>query len=145
MKKTRFSTTIQAPKEKVWRVLWDDSSYSLWTEPFSPGSRAITDWQEGSKVVFTASDEGGMYSVIEKKIPNEFMSFKHLGELKDGQEQPWDAKNQDWAGALENYTLTETDGATTLLVEIDIAEDHQPYFEEAFPQALAKVKALAEQ
>ncbi|MBG8552242.1 SRPBCC domain-containing protein [Hymenobacter guriensis] len=145
MKKTRFSTTIEAPKEKVWRVLWDDSTYGAWTEPSSPGSRAITDWQEGSKVVFTASEEGGMYSVIEKKIPNEFMSFRHLGEIKDGREQLWDAQHQDWSETLENYTLTESDGATTLLVEMDIPEEHQPYFAEAFPQALAKVKELAEQ
>jgi uncharacterized protein YndB with AHSA1/START domain len=144
MKKARFSTTIQAPKAKVWTVLWDDKTYAQWTRVFSEGSRAITDWQEGSEVKFVSADGGGMYSVIQKKIPNEFISFQHLGELKDGQKQPVDAQTQSWAGALENYTLTETGGSTELLVEMEISEDHQEYFTATFPQALEKVKELAE-
>jgi hypothetical protein len=144
MKKARFSTTIHAPKARVWTVLWDENLYGEWTRVFSEGSRAITDWQEGSEVQFVAADGGGMFSVIAKKIPQEFMSFRHLGELKAGQKQPADAKTQGWAGAEENYTLTEAGGATQLLVEVDVSEDHETYFAATFPQALQKVKELAE-
>ncbi|MCB2408429.1 SRPBCC domain-containing protein [Hymenobacter lucidus] len=144
MKKTCFSTMINAPKEKVWNVLWGDQTYGAWTSVFSEGSRAITDWQEGSKVVFSSADGGGMYSVIEKKIPNDFISFKHLGEVKDGQELPIDEKTQSWSGATENYTLTQVGETTELSVEMDISEDHQQYFNDTFPKALEKVKELAE-
>ena len=144
MKKARFSTIIQAPKARVWAVLWDETLYGEWTRVFGEGSRAITDWQEGSEVLFVGADGGGMYSVIAKKVPNAFMSFRHLGELKDGQKQPADATTQAWAGAEENYTLTETGGATELLVEMDVLEDHAAYFATAFSQALQKVKELAE-
>jgi hypothetical protein len=144
MKKARFSTMIQVPKATVWQVLWDDNLYSVWTRVFSEGSRAITDWQEGSQVHFVAADGGGLCSVIAKKVPNAFMSFQHQGELRDGQKQPVDATTQSWAGAEENYTLTETDGTTELLVELDVSDDHQDYFATTFPQALQKVKELAE-
>ncbi|UOQ69211.1 SRPBCC domain-containing protein [Hymenobacter volaticus] len=144
MEQARFATTIHAPKASVWQVLWDDTLYGIWTRAFSEGSRAITDWQEGSEVQFISADGGGMYSVITKKTPNEFISFQHLGELKDGQKQPVDAKTQSWVGARETYTLTETNGTTELVVEMDVSEAYQDYFTATFPQALAKVKELAE-
>lgn len=140
MKKERFSIKIEAPKEKVWNVLWNDATYRMWTSVFHEGSHAVTDWKEGSKVLFLGPDGSGMYSTIAKKIPNEFMSFKHLGEVKEGKEQP----QSEWSGAMENYTLKETDGSTELIVEMDITEGFQDYFRETFPKALEKVKELSE-
>jgi uncharacterized protein YndB with AHSA1/START domain len=52
MQKLNFSTTIDAPKEKVWQVLWDHDNYRKWTAPFCEGSYAETDSKEGSKVLF---------------------------------------------------------------------------------------------
>jgi hypothetical protein len=144
MKKVCFSTMINAPKEKVWNILWSDQTYGAWTSVFSAGSRAITDWQQGSKVMFVSADGGGMYSVIEKATPHDFISFKHLGEVKDGQEQPPAKSSQSWAGATENYTLRQIGGTTELTVEMDITEEHREYFTQTFPKALEKVKELAE-
>src|SRR6188508_3009161 len=88
MKKANFTVKINAPKEKVWEVLWNDKTYREWTSVFSEGSYAVSDWKEGSKVQFLGPEGGGMFSKIAKLVPNEYMSFEHLGELKDGQEQP---------------------------------------------------------
>ncbi|HUM45794.1 MAG TPA: SRPBCC domain-containing protein [Chitinophagales bacterium] len=133
---------INAPKEKVWKVLWDDTTYRQWTGAFHEGSYAVSDWNEGSKILFLGpGGDGGMYSTIAKKIPNEFMSFKHLGEVKDGKEQP----TSEWSGAFENYTLKETAGVTELTVEIDVTDDFSNYFKDTFPKALEKVKSLAEE
>ena len=144
MNKERFSIKINAPKEKVWNVLWNDATYRMWTSVFSEGSYADTDWKEGSKVLFLSAKGDGMFSTIAKKVPNEFMSFKHLGVVKNGKEEPGDEETKKWSGALENYTLKETGGSTELKVEIDVTQEFQNYFRETFPKAFEKVKALSE-
>jgi uncharacterized protein YndB with AHSA1/START domain len=65
MEKMNFSIDINAPKEKVWNVLWDDNSYRKWTSPFAEGSYAKTDnWKEGSKVLFLGPSGDGMVSKV---------------------------------------------------------------------------------
>jgi hypothetical protein len=144
MKKERFSIDINASKEKIWQILWSDDSYRHWTSVFNAGSYAVSDWKEGSKIQFLSSDGSGMFSVIEKNTPNEFMSFRHMGIIQDGQEQHIDQENEDWSGATENYSLRETNGKTNLSVEMDVTDDFQQFFRETFPKALEKVKELAE-
>jgi hypothetical protein len=145
MEKLHFSQTINAPKEKVWSILWDDATYRQWTSAFSPTSYADSDWNEGSKILFLDGNGSGMVSKIETKRPNEFMSFKHLGELKNGVEDTESNAVKGWAGALENYTLKEVDGKTELVVDMDINEDYKDMFMGMFPKALEQVKILAEQ
>ncbi len=144
MEKLNFEININASKEKVWQILWNDETYRQWTNAFCEGSYAVTDWKQGSKVHFLSPSGAGMYSVIDKVCDNEFMSFKHLGELKDKIEQPITEETQKWSGCFENYTLTENDGITTLLVEADAMEQYTMYFNEKFPIALEIVKNLAE-
>ena len=144
MKKEKFSIDIHAPREKVWKVLWDDDTYRHWTSVFSAGSYAVSDWKEGSRIQFLSSDGNGMFSEIAKSRPPEFMSFRHLGVIKDGEEQHMDQETENWVGALENYELTQKNGVTELTVEMDVTEDFQKYFQETFPKALEKVKELAE-
>ena len=50
MERKEFTIDINAPREKVWDVLWQDDSYRKWTSVFSEGSHAETDWKKGSKV-----------------------------------------------------------------------------------------------
>jgi uncharacterized protein YndB with AHSA1/START domain len=144
LKKISFSATIKASKEKVWAVLWNDESYKAWTSAFTQGSHAVSDWNEGSKILFLDAKGSGMYSTIAKKIPNEFMAFKHIGEVKDNIEQPLNEKNQSWSGSTENYTLKETDGVTELTIEMDVVESFMDYFTKTFPVALEYIKNLAE-
>ena len=87
MEKINFATTINAPREKVWKVLWDDASYRNWTSVFTEGSYAKTDnWKEGSKVLFLSPEGDGMVSKVASNKPNKFMSFEHLGVVKNGVE-----------------------------------------------------------
>ena len=134
-----FSVEINAPKEKVWQILWDDQSYRQWTSVFMEGSYAKSDWQEGSKIEFLTPKGDGMYSTIHKKIDNSQMVFKHLGEVKDGVETP-----SNWGDAFESYFLTEKGTGTELRVELNTTEDYQKYFNDTFPKALNLVKQLAE-
>jgi hypothetical protein len=143
MEKLNFSTTIHAPKEKVWSVLWDKDSYPKWTSVFAEGSDAISDWEEGSKILFVSGGEG-MVSRIETKRPTEFMRFEHLGMIKDNVEDTESEEVKKWAGAMEAYTLREENGKTLLAVDMDITPDFKDYFLTTWPKALEKVKELAE-
>ena len=144
LKRVNFSISINAPKDKVWNALWDNENYKAWTSAFAEGSHAVTDWNEGSKVLFLDGKGSGMYSTIAKKTPNELMSFRHIGEVKDGKEQPLDDKTKAWSGGLETYKLTESNGVTEVSVDLDVPEDFMEYFTTTFPKALQNVKDIAE-
>jgi uncharacterized protein YndB with AHSA1/START domain len=145
MEKLQFKTTINASREKVWNILWTDATYRAWTSVFSEGSRAETDWKKGSKVLFTDGKGSGMVSRIDDLVPNEFMSFQHLGEVKNGVEDTTSERVQQWSGGRENYTLQNADGKTELTVDLDMVEEFKDYFTGTFPKALAKVKELSEE
>lgn len=66
MEKLNFAVSINAPAEKVWKVLFDDATYRNWTSVFAPGSYAETDWKEGSKALFSDGKGSGMVSRIAK-------------------------------------------------------------------------------
>lgn len=144
MEKQQYKISIDAPQETVWCILWDDKTYREWTTPFSPSSQAITDWEKGSKVLFVDGAGSGMVARIEEKISNEFMSFIHLGEIKDGKEDLDSPAVKKWAGAHENYTLRRVGGQTELTIDMDINEEFAKMFSELWPKALAKVKEIAE-
>ena len=144
MKRLSFSTTIQAPKELVWRTLLEDETYRAWTSAFQVGSYAVTDWKPGSKALFLAPDGGGMVSRIAEHRPNQFLSLEHLGVVKAGVEDTESEEVRGWAGARENYTLTESRSVVILDVDMDTTEEHQKFFEDAWPKALATLKDLSE-
>ena len=144
LKKLIFSTTINATKNKVWQILWDKETYKVWTSAFSEGSTAVSDWEEGSKIVFLDGKGSGMYSIIDKKIPGELMIFRHIGEIKDNIEIPVDDKTKGWSGSLEEYKLKEANGATALTLEMDVIENFLDYMNKTFPLALQKLKELSE-
>ena len=144
MPKSQFKTTIKAPREKVWKTLWGADTYPQWTAPFSPSSNVKTDWKKGSKVLFLDGEGRGMVSRIEETIPNEYMSFEHLGEVTDGVEDTVSEKVKGWAGAHENYTLKDANGGTELIVDMDISQEFEQMFKDIWPKALDKLKELAE-
>jgi len=139
MEPVKCSVNINASPAKVWAALWDKDNYTRWTLVFGEGNTAISDWQEGSNIQFVAKDGGGMYGIIEKKVVNEQIIFKHLGEIKNGQEV-----TSDWDGVREKYFLINEGDTTTLKVEMDSNEEYASYFQSAFPTALAAVKEIAE-
>lgn len=137
----QFSIDIKADKTKIWKALWNESSYRDWASVFFEGSYAITDnWEEGSKVLFLSPDQSGIYSIIETHIPNKTMMFKHIGNVVKGKEQPIDDETKTWSGATEIYTLIDGIGCNTLTVEIDVLDEHLDFMTITFPKALEKVK-----
>ncbi len=145
MEKINFTVSINAPKEKVWAVLWDDASYRKWTSAFQEGSYAESDnWKEGGKVLFLGPERSGMVSKVAANKPNDFMSFEHLGIVTKGVEDTTSDAVKAWSGAYENYSLKEINGVTELTIDMDINDEFKEMFTEMWPRALDKVKELAE-
>jgi hypothetical protein len=144
MTKEKFSITINASTEKVWKVLWNDETYRKWTTPFSEGSYMESDWQIGGRTLFLGSEGNGMVSTIDQLKENEILSFKHLGMIKDGKDDLESEEVKKWAGLLETYILEYSENQTHLSVEMDLGDDYKDYFMEAFPKALKIVKELSE-
>ncbi len=146
MNKLTFNVSINAPAGKVWDVLWTDATYRVWTTVFHEGSRMqVAGLSKGEKVLFTDGDGNGMVSRIADVTANKYMSFEHLGMIKDGVEDTTSDSVKAWAGSHENYILEDNNGTTTLSVELDMNDEMKDYFNNTFPKALAKVKELAEQ
>jgi hypothetical protein len=151
MQKIHKSIQINAPREKVWEVMFDDATYRDWTTAFNPGSHFVGDWSEGSKILFLGptpgeedGKEGGMVSrIVENRAP-EFMSIEHLGLISDGVEDLTSDEAKKWAPAFENYTLTEKDGGTELAIDQDVNEEYKEMFEGMWENALKRVKELSE-
>lgn len=145
MKKLHYSQQINATANKVWQVLWSSATYPLWTEPFSPGSHAVSDWQAGSPVQFLNADGNGMHSEIVELNQGNRMVFRHLAEIRNGEVQPHEAMAPGWHGAVESYQLTEENGVCKLDVELDSTEEYESEMNATFPKALEVLKQLAEQ
>lgn len=148
MDKLHFSIVIKAPKEKVWDTMLNEDTYRVWTEIFMPGSHYVGDWNKGSKILFLAPGEsgkmGGMVSRIKENRLHEYISIEHLGMVEEGKEDTSSEAVQAWAGARENYTFKEVNGATEVLVDVDMAEEYKQMMQDMWPKALQKLKELAE-
>jgi uncharacterized protein YndB with AHSA1/START domain len=146
METLTFKTIINAPKEKVWDTMLGDATYRQWTAAFHEGSYYKGSWEQGSKIKFLGPNEdgteGGMYAIIEANRPYEFISIKHLGELQGDVEKPWPTdKGQE---GYENYTFKDMNGSTELIVDLRIPAEFKDMFQGMWPNALEKLKAIAE-
>jgi uncharacterized protein YndB with AHSA1/START domain len=149
MQKINFSTTINAPREVVWDTMLTDATYREWTRAFNPkGSWYEGSWDEGSTIRFLGPGEDGhvdgMISRIRENRPHEYISIEHLGTVQDGKEDTTSDEVKKWVPAFENYTFRDRNGRTELRVDMDIDDGHKKLFEETWPKALDKLKALAE-
>ncbi len=149
MQKLHYSIVINAPAAKVWNTMLDDKTYRQWTEAFSPGSHYKGDWNKGSKILFLGpgeQGESGMVSRIKENRNHEFISIEHLGMIQNGKEDTSSEEAKAWAGALENYTLTEKKGVTELRIDLtgNIAEEFVQMFDGMWPNALKKLKEISE-
>jgi hypothetical protein len=151
MEKLQFKVNIHAPVKKVYDTmlgLSSKSDYEAWTSSFNPTSSYEGSWNKGSKMLFVGvNDEGvkeGMVSRIVENIPNKFVSIRHYGILKGGQEITEGPDVEKWANSLENYSFEENDGITSVTVELDTTPDFTGYMNETYPKALERLKAHCE-
>ena len=148
MEKIKFETTINAPAAKVYNCMLADDTYRQWTAEFNPSSFYEGKWEADEKMLFVGiSSEGkkeGMVSRIAIAEPGKQVSIEHLGILKNDTEITSGSEVEGWAGAMEEYFFTETNGQTLLQVQMDANEDFKAYFESSWPKALNKLKQICE-
>ena len=138
----QFTIEIQAPRKKVWSALFDDKNFRDWGSIIDEGQYMVGNIKEGNEVQFISSVSGyGVTSLIEKFIPNEFVSFRQMADTKDSGKE---VREKEWAGGAESYSLAENGKGTTLTVNIDLPPGLEEMFKERFPKALHRVKELAE-
>lgn len=145
METLQFGIDIDAAPGKVWNKLWTKEGYDTWTAAFTQGSYMEGELKPGSKVHFMAPDGRGMYSIVFEMEENKKMVFKHIGEMKDNEEQPIDEKTKEWSGYMESYELQPAGNGTHLDVQVDAADSFKDYLNSKFPDALAILKKISEQ
>ena len=148
MKTSIYHTNIQRPAAHVFETMLTRDTYRQWTAEFDPSSDFEGGWNKGDKIYFLGPSEHGkrqgMIAEIVEHIPNSFISIRHYG-IVDGDNEITDGpKVEAWAGAFENYTFLESEGHTSLTVELDTNEEFAAYFDEAWPRALRKLKEICE-
>ena len=144
MKTQHFDILIHAPRQAVWRTMLHTPTYEQWTSAFCEGSRYEGSWDAGQRIRFLTPTGEGMVAEIAEHRPGEFVSIRHLGEIRDGAEDTTSDKVRAWAPAYENYRFSDEDGGTRVQVEADVFGSYETYMAETWPQALARLKALCE-
>lgn len=143
MKKVKFSITIKASKELVWKVLWEDAKFRDWANIIDEGLYLKGELKEGKEIEFISSANGyGVKSLVEKYRPNEYVSFRHKADTQANGEE---LRDNEWSGGTESYSLIENEGITTLILETDLPKEQEETFKNILPKALERIKMLSEE
>lgn len=145
LRKHIYEIEINALAAKVWDILLNPETYKKWTSVFSEGSYYKGELKPGGRLHFLTPAGNGMYGDIIFFTPDSYILFQHIGEIKNLKEQPVDEAAEKWTGSFESYKVEEKDGKTILTAEVDVDPKHAAYFDEAFPNGLKKIKAMAEE
>ena len=142
MQKQQFSIEIRAPRERVWNTLFENKSFRDWGSVIDEdGQYMVGELKEGNEVQFLSENGFGVTTLVEKLIPNEFISFRMIANTIDSGKRE---REKEWTGGEESFSLAEKDDVTALTVHIDVPEEMQTMFQDRFPRALERVKVLAE-
>lgn len=151
MEKIQFKKDIKSSAKNVFETmlgLKNIKTYQQWTAEFNPTSTYEGNWEKGAKMYFIGTDEqgnrGGMVSEIADIVPAKFVSIRHYGMLDGDTEITEGEQVEKWAGGLENYSFHETNGVTTVTVEMDSTEEYIDFFKETWPRALDTLKSISE-
>ena len=144
LKRLQFSTDIAAPAAHVYSRMIDPDSFRQWTAAFMEGSYFEGSWRQGERIRFLSPTGEGMVSEIAENRPNEFISIRHLGAVANGVEDTTSEAVRAWTPAYENYTFTPVPGGTRVVVDQDVAAEFEDHMVRAWPDALARLKALCE-
>ena len=144
IKRIKKSIRINAPKEKVWDVLFTDHYTRIWYAAFGEGSHADTDWKVGSKAICSDGSHSGLIAEVVVNHPNEKLSVEYTGVLNDKAEDYDSDLAKQIKGGRETYHISETEGVTYLEIESDMGVDYFDEMSKAWESALEKVRSLSE-
>ena len=141
MKAVQFTVQINASKEKVWNTLWRDKTFRQWAGIIDPGTHMTGKLEQGNEVQFISANGYGVTSLVKKVITHEYLLLRHQAYT---QQDAKEAREKEWTGGEESYTLVEKQDVTSLTVTFDVPAELEEYFADNYPKALELVKELAE-
>lgn len=145
METLSYEIVINAPKQKIWDILWGEKTYREWTQFFGGGSVMRSDWKVNGKTYFLDENGDGMVSTIDSLEEPDHIIFKHLGIINEGIEDTQSKKISEWNGAYEKYILIDLEGKTKLHAEVQTEKEFRDLMNEGFEKGLEIIKNLAEQ
>jgi uncharacterized protein YndB with AHSA1/START domain len=135
----KAQTTINVTSDKVWNALVDPEII----KKYMFGTTVISDWKEGSKIIWKGEWEGKSYEDKGKILrlePNKELQYSHFSPLSGLDDKP------------ENYhivtiELTENDKQTivTLAQDNNADEKTKDHSEKNWKMMLASLKKLLEE
>jgi hypothetical protein len=143
-KRLQFSIDIAAPTATVFCLMLDSDAYRDWSSAFAQGSYYEGSWQQGQQIRFMSPSGDGMVSVIAEHRKDQFISIRHLGLIAQGVEDTDSPAARAWAPAYENYSFIPTATGTRVVIDQDVTAEFEQYIVDAWPKALARLKALCE-
>ncbi len=144
LKRIQFETIIHAPVARVYALMIGTESYKDWTSAFAAGSYFEGSWAQGQRIRFLSPSGDGIVAEIAENRVNQFISIRHLGFIAQGVEDTDSDAARAWAPAYENYSFQPVPQGTRLLIDQDITDEFESYMSQAWPKALARLKALCE-
>ena len=138
-----FEIIINSTAEKLWDILWNPEKVNDWLKIFGDTTKLIGNLEEGGNVQFLNDEHGGMNTIVQSKIVNKLVIFRHIGMIKDG-DIFIDEVTKLWENAMEGYVITQLDNQCKLSVFIDTTEEYKEHFDELFNKALAFIKDKCE-
>ena len=146
METLNYETTVHAPIQKVWDLLWTPETYAEWTQFFMPGSQFKTDWKIEGKTYFLDDKGNGMVSTIKSLNKPYEVVFSHLGMINDGVEDTQSKEIKEWSGAEEQYFLRAIDENTTQIkVIVHTDQKYADHMNNSFNKGFEMLKKLAKQ
>jgi uncharacterized protein YndB with AHSA1/START domain len=106
---------IKAPADKVWKALTDAEI----VKKYFFGTHQITDWQQGSDIIWTGEWEGKTYrdhGKILEITPSSYVKYSYWSSMGGVEDKPENYQNV-------SYKLTEADGVTTLHITQENIKD----------------------
>ncbi|WP_422391911.1 SRPBCC family protein [Arthrobacter sp. N1] len=144
MENLQFSVDVHASAQRVWETMLDLDTYQEWTGAFHEGSTYEGGWNEGDTIRFLGpSDDGkrsGLLGEIVQSRPYEFVSIRYLGMI----DNDVDVLEGPAVGSHENYSFSETDGVTTLVVDLEVPEEWAADMRGMWSDAIIEIKNLVE-
>jgi hypothetical protein len=145
MKKIAYQISIAAPKQKVWDTMLQPDTYQEWTGAGWPGSFYKGTWTQGETIDFISVDGSGTRALVEELIYGNAIHSQHVAILLAGGEPDTGSDlAKSWVGTTESYGFTESDGVTSLTVDIQAEPQWEKMFNDGFPKALNKLKEICE-
>jgi hypothetical protein len=142
MRTLSWTQRFAAPPDRVWKVMLDADTYRDWTSHFAEGSYYEGTWGLGAEIRFLAPGGSGMVSRVAEWRPGELLVLEHFGVIENGVVDTTSEAVKAWAPAHETYRLASVGAGCELTVTMEVSAEHEAYFQEVWPRALARLASL---